>query len=313
MKKPALYSAIFHIIVFAVILLGLPLPSFTPPVNEQPVIMEFENIGPISTAPVLTPETNIKEAQQKPQKQPEPPKEEPETKEKPTEAQPQRAEEKPVKEEPKVEEKPEPKKEKQPDAESIPDPVKKPEPKKEEKKPEKKPDPKKDKKDPKKKEDKKEKKNDKAEVNLDPKKKQKSEKTKKDSKNVDDLVNSLINDSVSDAASKGAPASRTGDTVTATDIDAIRSKIYKCWLLPAGAKDAKDLVVDIRMDIAQDGTVTKAEIVNKDRMSDPYFQAAAESAQRAVLDPACNPLPLPQDKYDKWKRLTLRFNPKDMY
>jgi hypothetical protein len=47
--------------------------------------------------------------------------------------------------------------------------------------------------------------------------------------------------------------------------------------------------------------------------NDPYFNIAAESARRAVLDPRCNPLPLPKDKYDKWKSMTMSFNPKDMF
>ena len=67
------------------------------------------------------------------------------------------------------------------------------------------------------------------------------------------------------------------------------------------------------MHISKEGVVQKADIINKERMNDSNFQAAAESAQRAVLDPNCNPLPLSPEKYEQWKDLTLRFNPKDMY
>ena len=138
---------------------------------------------------------------------------------------------------------------------------------------------------------------------------------------MDDLVNSIVDDSIADDSLssdesepfKGAPADRIGAQITATDIDAIRQKIAQCWIVPIGGREARDLVVDVRMNIAQDGTVQRAEVVNRDRISDPTFKAAAESAERAVLDPACNPLPLPADAYDKWKVLTLRFNPKDMY
>ena len=48
-------------------------------------------------------------------------------------------------------------------------------------------------------------------------------------------------------------------------------------------------------------------------MSDPDFRIAAENAHRAVLDPKCNPLPLPKEKFDEWKDLELSFNPKDMF
>ena len=46
---------------------------------------------------------------------------------------------------------------------------------------------------------------------------------------------------------------------------------------------------------------------------DPDFRIAAENAHGAVLDPKCNPLPLPKEKFDEWKDLELTFNPKDMF
>ena len=45
---------------------------------------------------------------------------------------------------------------------------------------------------------------------------------------------------------------------------------------------------------------------------DKFFRTAAESALRAVLNPRCKNAPLPQDKFDKWKNLTLNFDPKSI-
>ena len=68
------------------------------------------------------------------------------------------------------------------------------------------------------------------------------------------------------------------------------------------------------MELDPNGNVTKAEIVDSNRMaSDPDFRTAAENAYRAVLDPNCNPLPLPKERYDEWKDLELSFNPKEMF
>jgi hypothetical protein len=47
-------------------------------------------------------------------------------------------------------------------------------------------------------------------------------------------------------------------------------------------------------------------------MSDPYYQAAAESALRAVRNPQCQPLKLPLEKYSEWQTMSLSFNPKDI-
>lgn len=96
--------------------------------------------------------------------------------------------------------------------------------------------------------------------------------------------------------------------------DAIRSQIAKCWSVPAGAKDAHELIVTLVIQLAQDGTVLKVELANsdKDRYSrDTFFRAAADSAMRAVH--LCSPLKnLPPDKYATWRDMEMTFDPKEM-
>ncbi len=102
--------------------------------------------------------------------------------------------------------------------------------------------------------------------------------------------------------------------LTMSEIDAVRHQIAQCWNVPAGAKDAEDLVIAIGMQMNPDGSVRRAEIQDQTRLrQDQFFRAAAESALRAVLNPRCNPLRLPRDKYDRWKTMTLTFNPKQMF
>ncbi len=100
--------------------------------------------------------------------------------------------------------------------------------------------------------------------------------------------------------------------MTISELDAIRSQIEQCWNIPAGARDARDLVVDISVHMNPDGTVRQATIVQRSRMSrDTFYRAAAESALRAVLNPDCSPLRLPPQKYNQWKTFTLSFNPRE--
>jgi hypothetical protein len=97
-----------------------------------------------------------------------------------------------------------------------------------------------------------------------------------------------------------------------SDIDAVRQQIAQCWSLPAGAKDAQDLIIEVRAVVGADRIVSSASIVNSGRAaSDPFFRAAAESALRAVLNPRCQPLRLPPDRYEQWKVITFEFNPKE--
>ncbi len=322
MKNAAIASAIFHVVILILFSLSVGNPFQRTIKDQQPIIVDFVQIAEKSAAPKLSPlNQKIEEPKVEPKEEkkiePEAPKPEPEENriEKPKEPEPVKEPEKPVEKPKEVEKDPDPKEERAPVLKKEPEkkPEKKPEPPK---KPEKKPDPKKDKKDPKKKDDKdKKKKDEKAEVNL---RKNKSKSNKKpdpknkklDSKALDDLLKEVD----SDGSEEGSPAETVGEVVTATQIDAIRQKIRKCWIVPAGLKGAKDMVVDIKMEISPDGTVKNAEIVDKARMAqDNGYRTAAENARRAVLDPECNPLPLPKEKYEQWKDLEMSFNPKDMF
>ncbi len=96
--------------------------------------------------------------------------------------------------------------------------------------------------------------------------------------------------------------------------DAIMSQIAKCWTVPAGAKDAQNLVVVLNAEYNVDGTYIKVELANESRLrytTDSFFRTAADSAIRAVKQ--CSPLKdLPPAKYDTWRSMELRFDPKYM-
>lgn len=113
-----------------------------------------------------------------------------------------------------------------------------------------------------------------------------------------------------DPAPQPAPV-RSSAPLTMSEIDAIRYQIQQCWSIPAGARDAENLVVKVRVFLNPDGTLARPpEIVDVGR-NDGFFRTAAESARRAVLK--CTPLKnLPAEKYRHWRELTLTFNPRDM-
>jgi outer membrane biosynthesis protein TonB len=109
------------------------------------------------------------------------------------------------------------------------------------------------------------------------------------------------------------PRAPLSSQITASEVDLVREQIARCWNMPAGARDAKDLVVEIRVVVDPDGSVRQATIVDQARLgSDPFFRAAAESARRAFFNPLCRPLHLPPDKYAIWKDLVVDFSPKDI-
>ena len=106
---------------------------------------------------------------------------------------------------------------------------------------------------------------------------------------------------------------KLGINLSISVIDAVRRHFEKCWNIPSGAREVGDLATEIRVRFNKDGNVIDARIVNISRMKrDKFFRTAAESALRAVLNPRCKNAPLPENKFDKWKNLTLNFDPKSI-
>ena len=305
MKRAAIYSALFHVVILVLLTIGFFDPFRRTITLDQPMIIDFVSIAELSAAPEIAPIQNT-QAEIKPEPKPEPEAAKPIPQPQPPEPTP------PPPPPPQAEQPTPPAPE--PEALPIPDPLAKPEPPKKKEEPKPKPVEKTEQK-PKKEEEPTKKTMD---LTLEKKKAVEKKDNEKVKKKVEDDFSKLMNDIKKDdsgsapAKGKGAPADRIGPVLTASEVDAILQRIQRCWLVPAGARGVKDMVVDIEMNIAPDGTVTSASIVDRSRMSDPFYRAAAESAYRAVLDPRCNPLPIPKEKYEKYKNLTLGFNPKDM-
>ncbi len=99
-------------------------------------------------------------------------------------------------------------------------------------------------------------------------------------------------------------------TMSVNEIDALRSRIAQCWSPPPGGLGAEQIVVKLRLKLNEDGTLVGYPTVANSGSS-PFFQAAADSAVRAVYQ--CQPYSLPSDKYALWRDMILNFDPSEMY
>lgn len=276
MTRGAYYSAGLHIAVIIFALLGLP--SFFDDEEPEPMVLTVE-ILPISEMSNVPPSQKpLAPKQEKPQ---------PKKETKPTP---------PTKASPPPSEK-----------EKLVAPEEKPKPKEAEKK---KPEPKK------------------PEKKAEPKKAE--EKPKEDKKEAPDLnavLEDIRNEAMSDESDKKdvkKPTPVENKAISApydpsrplsiSEMDAIRGQFVRCWRVPAGAKDDYSLKVHVNVELRADGSVASAKVALGDLArynTDQYFQAAADSAVRAVYK--CSPLKnLPADKFSTWKEMELTFDPKDL-
>ncbi len=282
MKGALITSSVFHVVVFVLAAVGIPFIASDPLVISPPINIEIVDIADIS-------QTNRPEPPQKKAEEPKPPPPKQEApKEMSAETPPDLLSPKP----PEIEEVKEPA---PPEPEPEPEPVKK-----EEEKPKPKPPPKPKKPDPKPVEPKQEDKFSSLLKNLTP-----------------DLDTSAEeNDSPDPSQESGAPLSQIAnlsDRLTISELDSFKQQISPCWNVPAGVKYAENLRVEIRVSMNRDATVREVSILDQGRYNrDSHFRAAAESARRALINPRCQPLRLPADKYDQWKTIVIGFDPRDM-
>ena len=103
-----------------------------------------------------------------------------------------------------------------------------------------------------------------------------------------------------------------GEKLTISEKDAIRRQFYRCWIVPAGAKNIKDYKVSIRLKLNEEGEVIYSKIINNSQMNNTFFRTLAESAVRAVNHPDCKRLKVPKKKYETWKETILDFDPSVM-
>ena len=96
--------------------------------------------------------------------------------------------------------------------------------------------------------------------------------------------------------------------MTISEIDLLRQQLHSCLNLNVGVANLKEIKPVIFIEVNPDRTVKSAKVVNQERLNDPSFRTAAEAAMRAVNNPDCSPLLLPEDKYDLWKEINFTFD-----
>ena len=118
---------------------------------------------------------------------------------------------------------------------------------------------------------------------------------------------------VKKAAEKPKRSALQARMMAASLVQAINQQVTPCWSIPAGAKDAANISVAIRIRLNPDGALGAApKVEDTGRLGrDTSFRALAESALRALRNPGCMPLKLPYDQYDLWKDIIFTFDPKE--
>ncbi len=115
--------------------------------------------------------------------------------------------------------------------------------------------------------------------------------------------------SLNAAAALGMPKANA-ESMSMSELDALRSRLARLWAIPAGAKDPRELIVLVRMRLNPDGTLNGPPMVMTSGNS-PLFVAARDSAIRAVFRGQPYDM-LKPEHYEQWKDIEITFDPRDM-
>lgn len=99
--------------------------------------------------------------------------------------------------------------------------------------------------------------------------------------------------------------------MTQSEIQALKTRLYRCWNPPVAVREAGSLVVTVRIHLLADGSLAGTPEV-LDAAFDPLTQIAAESAVRAVVQ--CAPFGdiLRPENYAIWNQIDFVFDPREM-
>ncbi|WPB86338.1 hypothetical protein [Sediminicoccus rosea] len=107
----------------------------------------------------------------------------------------------------------------------------------------------------------------------------------------------------------GAPPGTAN--LTAAERAGLADKIGECWAVDAGAPNLQNITVELRVEVDAGGVVRIVR-PNGAVPTEPRARMVFEAARRALLDPRCNPLPLPRERLDALRNTVFRFNPREL-
>ncbi|WP_275784871.1 TonB C-terminal domain-containing protein [Pararhizobium gei] len=103
----------------------------------------------------------------------------------------------------------------------------------------------------------------------------------------------------------------TGNTLSVSEMDALRGKIENNWSVVAGIAGAEGLTIKVTMQLDQNGEIIGRPEVVASGGSDAARRTFEGSVRRAIMKSA--PFDnLPADKYDSWSEVVVNFDPSAM-
>jgi hypothetical protein len=114
-----------------------------------------------------------------------------------------------------------------------------------------------------------------------------------------------------ETAALGGSRTTRGNTLSQSEMDALRGQIQRYWNIIPGLADGGDVRVTVKMKLDVSGNIIGQPEVSATGGSTATRGTLASSAKRAVL--RAQPYQLPAEKYDSWADVIVNFDPSQMF
>lgn len=103
--------------------------------------------------------------------------------------------------------------------------------------------------------------------------------------------------------------------LTINEQDALIKQLESCWDYKSfDEQQHMNMGAELRLFVNPDRTVREVSIRDVSRYNnDDIYHSTVDSAVRAINNPECKILSLPEDKYDHWKLIDVIFDPSEMF
>lgn len=114
-----------------------------------------------------------------------------------------------------------------------------------------------------------------------------------------------------ETASLGGSQTTRGNTLSQSEMDALRGQIQKYWNIIPGIADGGEVRVTVKMRLDLAGNIIGQPDVTATGGSAGTRGTLSGSARRAVL--RAQPYQLPKEKFDSWSEVIVNFDPSQMF
>lgn len=104
-----------------------------------------------------------------------------------------------------------------------------------------------------------------------------------------------------------------GAEISLSERESLRLAVQSCWSPPIGIQGAGNLQVTLAIELKIDGSLaTVPELISPRGSTDPGVELAFEAARRALIQCGKRGFNLPADKFGRWQKMEVTFDPGGM-